>query len=258
MAIGRTGGAGQVWPDSNVNYLSKRISDNGEAAALPKFAIVALRRSNNGSKSRALLLNPTNGLHTSSRLGVVMGGFGTRTGALKGTTVDWAFMDLDTSASANGAPVYVVPSAPGIVSLAAGAGAMVVGKVARVGSSATDIANTVLLDPNLYNSGASAVLADPGAGTFVSADMVRANGGSAILVGTTTRILPAPVLQGQTISLASNDAAVVTYTGTFDGSQSTATFAGSVGSFLSLIAVPAGPGGALLWRILGASGITLS
>ena len=263
MGIGRTGGAGQVWPDNNTNFLSKRYAHNRESSSLDKFSIVALRRTTNGSAPGAELLVPTSGLHANAELTVVMGGMGTGTGETKGTVVDWTFADLNTFGSANDAPVYVVAASPGVISLTNAVGSQVVGKVMRVGSDAADTVNTVLLSPDFFRGlGNAASIADPGAAaSFIAGNVLRGSGGVCTLTGTTgTRTLPLPLIQGQRITIVSVNATAYTVTVTtgIDVAGNVNMAFGAAGDMAILEAVPAAAASALRWKIVVNDGLVLS
>ena len=74
MQGSRTGGAGKVHADYNVNYLSKQVAYNGEATQIPVGSIVSLRTSNNGAALKAFLAMPTNAAHWDGIWAVVRGG----------------------------------------------------------------------------------------------------------------------------------------------------------------------------------------
>ena len=263
MQGSRTGGAGKVHADYNVNYLSKQVAYNGEATQIPVGSVVSLRTSNNGAALKAFLANPTNAAHWDGIWAVVRGGFGTGTGETSGLVVQWAVVDLDTSASALDAPVYVNSGSPGVPTLTAAAGAAVVGKVIRIGASASDKKNTVLLNPQaMRDAGNSAEIQDVGAGTFADASLVIGSGGVCKIADTDEdRTLNDPLIQGQTVTFSalavSSSGPRLFYANFFDnGTNDFLTFA--AGSWVTLIALPVGAAGALRWRVLATEDTTLA
>lgn len=265
MANGRVGGAGQVWPDHNINFLSKQVAYNAEATQIEPNRIVCLRSTNNGSALSAFLVNPTNAAHWDGIWAVSRGGFGTQNGETSGMVVQWAIVDLATNTSALDAPVYVNAANPGEITLAPSAGAAVVGKVIRVGLSAADTTNTVLLYPEAMRSaGNAAEIQDVlSTNTFSAASLVIGSGGTCRLADSTgTRVLSGPVIQGQTVTFAAvtvGNAPKITYSDGFTnaaGSNTILSFAAE--SWVTLIAVPVGTAGALRWRILATEDTTLS
>lgn len=265
MANGRVGGAGQVWPDHNINFLSKQVAYNAEATQIEPNRIVCLRSTNNGSALSAFLVNPTNAAHWDGIWAVSRGGFGTQNGETSGMVVQWAIVDLATNTSALDAPVYVNAANPGEITLAPSAGAAVVGKVIRVGLSAADTTNTVLLYPEAMRSaGNAAEIQDVGAGTFSAASLVIGSGGVCKIADTNEdRILNDPTLQGQTATfsaLAITSAGPrLKYANFFDngGSNLFLDF-DAAGSWVTLIALPVGAAGALRWRVLATEDTSLA
>lgn len=263
MANGRVGGAGQVWPDHNINFLSKQVAYNAEATQIEPNRIVCLRSTNNGSALSAFLVNPTNAAHWDGIWAVSRGGFGTQNGETSGMVVQWAIVDLATNTSALDAPVYVNAANPGEITLAPAAGAAVVGKVIRVGLSAADTTNTVLLNPELmrHRAGNASEIQDVGAGnTFADASIVIGSGGTCKLGGAAgTRNLNAPLIAGQevTFTATNTNAHVVTVaTGlnTAPGDTNLAFNATTDSIVLRSVAV----GANLRWRVLLNDGVVLS
>lgn len=260
MQGSRTGGAGKVHADYNVNYLSKQVAYNGEATQIPVGSVVSLRTSNNGAALKAYLANPSTASHWDGIWAVVRGGFGTGSGETSGLVVQWAVVDLDTSASALDAPVYVNSGAPGVPTLTAAAGAAVVGKVIRIGASATDTKNTVLLNPEaMRDAGNSAEIQDVGAAaTFADASLVIGSGGTCRLGAAGTRTLNAPLIAGQEVTFAttSSNVNVITVATTVNQTgNNTLTFNAATDVIvLRSVAV----GGTLLWRVLLNDGVALT
>jgi hypothetical protein len=260
MANGRVGGAGQVWPDHNINFLSKQVAYNAEASQIEPNRIVCLRSTNNGSALSAFLVNPTNAAHWDGIWAVSRGGFGTQNGETSGMVVQWAIVDLATNTSALDAPVYVNAANPGEITLAPSAGAAVVGKVIRVGLSAADTTNTVLLYPEAMRSaGNAAEIQDVGpAATFSDASLVIGSGGTCRLGAAGTRTLNAPVIAGQEVTFATTgtNANVITVATTVNqAGNNTLTFNAATDVIvLRSVAV----GGTLLWRVLLNDGVALS
>jgi hypothetical protein len=260
MANGRVGGAGQVWPDHNINFLSKQVAYNAEASQIEPNRIVCLRSTNNGSALSAFLVNPTNAAHWDGIWAVSRGGFGTQNGETSGMVVQWAIVDLATNTSALDAPVYVNAANPGEITLAPSAGAAVVGKVIRVGLSAADTTNTVLLYPEAMRSaGNAAEIQDVGdTGTFADASLVIGSGGTCRLGIAGTRILNAPVIAGQEVTFATTgtNANVITVATTVNQvGNNTLTF-GAATDVIVLRSVAVG--GTLRWRVLLNDGVGLT
>ena len=267
MANGRVGGAGQVWPDHNINFLSKQVAYNAEATQIEPNRIVCLRSTNNGSALSAFLVNPTNAAHWDGIWAVSRGGFGTQNGETSGMVVQWAIVDLATNTSALDAPVYVNAANPGEITLAPSAGAAVVGKVIRVGLSAADTTNTVLLYPEAMRSaGNAAEIQDVGAGnTFADASLVIGSGGVCKVADTPgVRTLNDPTLQGQTATfstVAQTNAPRLFYANGFDNTTPTLNDFldfNAAGAWVTLIALPVGAAGALRWRVLATEDTSLA
>jgi hypothetical protein len=262
MGIGRTGGAGQVWPDSNINYLSKQTAQNGESSDIPLDSIVSLRSTNNGSAMEAFLANGSISSYYTGSWAVAKGGFGSTTGNKQGTVVQWALADIDTSASAVDAPVYVNAGAAGVATLTAGTKAVVVGKVLRVGASATDTKNTVLLAPELFKGlGNPAEMQDvAGGNTFAQASLILASGGTCTMDPAGTRTILDPTVQGQTMTFVTTDVntPVVTYAGGWNAAVQQNLSLNAAASWATVMALPVGPAGALRWRVLATEGVTIS
>tara|TARA_Y100000114_G_scaffold151722_1_gene168907 strand:- start:165 stop:950 length:786 start_codon:yes stop_codon:yes gene_type:complete len=261
MQGSRTGGAGKVHADYNVNYLSKQVAYNGEATQIPVGSIVSLRTSNNGAALKAFLAMPTNAAHWDGIWAVVRGGFGTGSGETSGLVVQWAVVDLDTSATQLDAPVYVNQGAPGVPTLVAAAGAAVVGKVIRIGASATDIKNTVLLDPqSMRNAGNPAEIQDVGKdNTFADASLVIGSGGTCKLGGASgNRTLNEPLIAGQEVTFTAVNGlghSVTVATGLNTAGNTILTL-GAATDVVVLRAVAVGTN--LRWRIVLNDGVALS
>ena len=266
MANGRVGGAGQVWPDYNVNFLSKQVAYNAESSDILPDRIVSLRSTENGSALSAFLANPTTGSHWDGIWAVSRGGFGTDNGNKAGLVVQWAVVDLATDATQLDAPVYINAASPGVITLTPAAGAAVVGKVIRVGADAADTTNTVLLNPELmrHRAGNASEIQDVlSSNTFPAASLVIGSGGMCLLDDSTgTRVLSGPTIQGQTVTFAAetvSNAPKITYSGGFTNAGSGNTILSFIAAaWVTLIAVPVGTAGALRWRILATEDTTLS
>jgi hypothetical protein len=169
-------------------------------------------------------------------------------------------VDLATNTSALDAPVYVNAANPGEITLAPSAGAAVVGKVIRVGLSAADTTNTVLLYPEAMRSaGNAAEIQDVGpAATFSDASLVIGSGGTCRLGAAGTRTLNAPVIAGQEVTFATTgtNANVITVATTVNQvGNNTLTF-GAATDVIVLRSVAVG--GTLLWRVLLNDGVGLT
>ena len=265
MANGRVGGAGQVWPDYNVNFLSKQVAYNAESSQIEPNRIVSLRSTENGSALSANLANPSTGTHWDGIWAVARGGFGTDNGNKAGMVVQWAIVDLATNASQLDAPVYVNSASPGVITLTPAAGAAVVGKVIRVGADAADTTNTVLLNPELmrHRAGNASEIQDVGAGgTFPAASLVIGAGGVCKVDNTAgVRTLNDPTLQGQTATfstVAQTNAPRLFYANFFDNGTGDFLDFDALGAWVTLVAVPVGAAGALRWRVLATEDTSLA
>lgn len=261
MANGRVGGAGQVWPDYNVNFLSKQVAYNAESSQIEPNRIVSLRSTENGSALSANLANPSTGTHWDGIWAVARGGFGTDNGNKAGMVVQWAIVDLATNATQLDAPVYVNSGSPGVITLTPAAGAAVVGKVIRVGAGATDTTNTVLLNPELmrHRAGNPSEIQDVGpAATFADASLVIGSGGTCRLGAAGTRALNAPLVAGQEVTFATTgtNANIIDVATTVNQAGDTTLTFNAATDVIVLRAVAVG--GTLLWRVLLNDGVALS
>jgi hypothetical protein len=259
MANGRVGGAGQVWPDYNVNFLSKQVAYNAESSDILPGRIVSLRSTENGSALSAFLANPTTGSHWDGIWAVSRGGFGTDNGNKAGLVVQWAVVDLATDATQLDAPVYINAASPGVITLTPAAGAAVVGKVIRVGADADDTTNTVLLNPELmrHRAGNASEIQDVGdTNTFANASLVIGSGGTCILDSgdTGTRTLPDPEVAGVEVTFTATAGAIIGYTGFNGATTATATFVNP--GFMTIVSRKFGSD--LRWCVLGSNNVTIA
>lgn len=250
----------RILPDNTVGFLSKTSVFNLSGSAIARHAVVALTGSN-GSGATVVAYNPT--IHGGSyKLAVALGGVGNSAGDRKGTVVDWVYADLDTSSTQVLAPVYTVAGTPGAITLTAAAGAAMVGVVVRVSANAADTYGTVYLNPMMFaKAGNPAEIQDTGALPFADASLLLGSGGVCLLAATSdTRALPAPLVQGQSITFVSQGGnPVVQATSEFDGSGSSNTDLqfGANEEVVTLRAVKTSAG--LRWRIMNmSSGVTLA
>jgi hypothetical protein len=268
--IGRQGGAGQVWPDNNVGYLTKRNAYNGESSAIDKDKIVSLKDTENGSAVKAFLAKGSSQPLWSGVWAIAKGGFGTTAGEKRGVVVSWSFVDLDTSGSTVDAPVYADEASPGGITLTPGAFTAQVGLVARVGASSTDTVNTVYLNPEAFRhrNGSKALIADiADAATFSTLILQKGSGGIvqlAIPAGAETRVIPVPAYMGQEITLMAISDAGGSVAVTITGAQTvniagntTMTFADAQ-DIITLRAYPVAGATTLRWRVVYNDGVVLT
>lgn len=265
MSLTRKGGAGKVWPDSNISFLSKRVAYNGENSVIDVDRIVALKRTDNGSAYSAYLANSSDPTHQAGIWGIAKGGLGTARGETKGIVVDWALLNLNTSASSLDAPVYVDAAAPGVLTLTAGALSVPVGRVIRIGASSTDTRGTIAVAPQEYRAinGVRGIVPDVASGATFSAAALAASSGGVIQMtssGSETRNLPSPSYMGQTITLTliSANSVAVTAASHINSATNTVMTFNAVGETIRLEALPTNGASALRWRIVFNDGVGLS